>query len=179
MGLIKKTTTLFLMFLLAVALSAYGGSILFYQSNLGSLTEEMSVKNQHIKSLEAVLESFDQNYTQLRERYDLKVQREEELSVEYTDLKDVKDRIEEDREKISMNYNETQRALTRALLNISRMEVTIEDLEDDIDYLEVRNQNLSSELNKVKDDAEDICSEVAKLPDVADVSEFSKCGRYD
>ncbi len=159
MGYIKKYTTLFLFFLLVIALVSFISGVVFYQKSFSRLNSDIQTRNKEIAHLNDVVTSLRQNYTRLDEILQLKIQKEEDLSLQYLDMKTVKEGLEEDKVELegyivdlSESLNETLTQLTKARLNISILQGEIEDLEIEIDILE---EDLSQVLNDTKEICED------------------------
>ncbi|MFH0874467.1 MAG: hypothetical protein V1859_00890 [archaeon] len=172
MGFVRKTTTLFLMFLLTVSLVVFGLSTLYYQKSLSRLISDISVKNDHIKALDYVYNSLTENHTKLTNEYMLKVQREQELSGEYLDVKSLKEDAEKNRDLFSLDLNKTRKELSSANSEITRLEDRVFFLEEEAAILEDKADNLSLSLADVIEDAEDICDEIKG------VFNLTECKKY-
>jgi hypothetical protein len=153
MGYVRKLTTLFLLLVLVLSLCAFAGSVYFYQKNLKNMNGELTGRDTEIGRLNGALTSMTQNYTKLAEAYALKIERESELSGQYTDIKGVKETLEVDKVNLSSGLNNTQQQLNRALLNISALQTTISNLNLNIVTLE-------SEAGTIKNDTIYICGKI-------------------
>lgn len=160
MGYIRKYTTLFLFLLLVVALLSFAGASVFYQKTFASLNSDLSRKNDEIKLHRSTIESLTENYTRLDEMLQLRIQKEEDLNVQFLDLKDVKEELEADKTTLegdvvnmSASINGTLSLLQKTRFNLTLLEEEIYDLNDDIVELE-------GEMSEILNDTIYICEHI-------------------
>jgi chromosome segregation ATPase len=174
MGYINKSKTLLLLLLLFIVLIAFGAQTIFYQKSLQGVNHRVEQKETEISNLNKKLVFLISNITTLEKEYDLSTKREEDLTGQYSTMKDIKENITIQKIGVEKELNKTNVELDDARSEISYLEKDILKLESNIKSmnatmasLTVDIEDLQKDLDKVTDDAKDICSEIEGVKNVS------------
>ncbi|NTV24291.1 MAG: hypothetical protein HGA85_08050 [Nanoarchaeota archaeon] len=164
MGYIKKSTTLVLFLMLLVSIIAFTGSVIFFQKTMSTLNEAISGKDSQIGSQKSMIEGLEMNLSRISDKLELQLRREENLSGQYSELKDANELLTSEKQSLTAKLNSTEAEL-------KDREEEIEDLEVDISEWMSDYFWLNQTLRNVTNDAEYICDKAAAL-------NLSRCKNY-
>ena len=153
---INKRTTLVLFLLLIMSIIFFGAAVVYYQQSLTKLNDDIRDKRVELDTLTTKINKISSNLSMLSETLDVQVQREENLSGQFINLKDEKDLVEDQKKELEIKFEDTKDELIEA-------KIDIENLEDDINELIVVNSYLNETLEDVLDDVGDVCDDIHDL----------------
>ena len=160
----KKTTTLVLFFLLLVTIVFFSAAVIVYQNSMTRLNDELRDRKQDIIIMQGQIDGLSMNFTGLKEAYGLQILREENLSSQFSNVKEAKESLEESKKQMQEEIDE----LTEDLI---LKETDINSLQGEVSRLNIAISGLNLTYAKVLDDVQDICEDAAAL-------NISECRRY-
>ena len=165
MSYIQKNTTLALLFLLLVTVSVMVGFVFYYQKSMTKLNDEIIGQDKELNSMSEEVFSLRANLTNLNELLNLQVVREENLSGQFSTLKDEKDNLSAEKKSLTKKLNETLDAF-------SESETKATELELDLSIVQSKYDALNETAEDFLDDLEDICDDASSL-------NITKCSQYN
>ena len=152
MTYVKRRSTLVLFFLVLISVTFLSASIVMYQNSLTKLNDGLRDRKTQIMDLSKTVAKLDSNISKQTQIINLQIQREENLSAQFTNVKTEKEGLITDIDKLKEDLKDTEDELKTAIVDISMLKSELSDL--NVSY-----NNLEDDLDDAVDDIKDICSE--------------------
>jgi chromosome segregation ATPase len=160
----KKTTTLVLFFLLLVTIVFFSAAVIVYQNSMTHLNDDLRERKQDIIDMQGQIDGLSYNLTSLKQAYGLQLLREENLSSQFSSVKEAKEDLEATRSELQAEIADLTAELTQKTVDLNMMTFQLNETNSLL-------RSLNESYLKVVDDAEDICAAAESL-------NISDCRKY-
>jgi len=150
---------LLLLFLVTLGFVLLVGTTVFYANNLGRLNERYEEKVDSLKTVEKELNTKLRVIEQIRQDLKLKSQREQTFTEKYTEIRDVKQTLQEEKttltkekESLETQVDRAQRDLKEVKNKLIFEEAKTRDLEDRVTGLDSNLRSEKRENDQLRDE---------------------------
>lgn len=169
----KRDVNMGLLLLIAAALIMFSGFTVYYQTTFKNLS--VTYKNE-LQALEKVTSELDSKRSALNEtsvQLQLKQQKEEELSKQFTDVRSEREQLQSDKEKLTADLTSTKGQLSSALTELGSVKTQLEGKLKQVAELSQEVLNLKADVDKKDNQIDNLKDEVNCLQDKPDAEEGS------
>src|SRR3989338_730956 len=171
MATMKRDVNMGLLLLIVAALLMFSGFTVYYQTTFKNLS--ITYKNE-LHSLQKVTEELESKRSALNEtsvQLQLKKQKEEDLSKQFTDVRADRDQLESDKDKLTVDLASTKGQLSAALTELNSVKTQLADKIKLVADLDRQVCNLKADVDKLENRVDDLKKKNDCLKQTAGASE--------
>lgn len=163
MSYITRNANIILLFLIVLSATALVGATVYFQTNFERINKAYDAKLEKLNAVSEELNQKESMLGSLQQNLTIKIQREQELSGKYTEVRTEKETVEKERNQLSTEkqslqaeLDESERVLGETKNSLESEKALSSSLQDQVDDLKV-------EVDHLKDDKDDLADEVGNL----------------